>query len=464
MVSKNWKKYLLITVLLLITYAFTKSIGFSLRQSISVMTIIVLISTTFLFWNRRLSFAFVGIGLLLAFNVIDIPSLLEFAKFDIILFLISMMIFVGFLEKNKFFELVIGKLIEKVGSNGKLLLIVVMVISAFSAAIIDEVTSIIIMVSITLHLASKYKVDPVPLILMVVFSTNIGSSATVVGNPVGVMVALSGGLSFSDFLRWATPISVVALTAAILLYFILFKKTIDEFDRKVKETPVRKRRESMLRGGKLMWPMLLFLIVFLGLVFHSQIEKLLHVEKNTMLIGFAMIGAGLSMLTARDKAAELVERRVDWWTLVFFIFLFASVGSLEYTGVIDIMSGAIRSLTGTDIITTLIVVMLIGGLLSAILDNVLAVAIMVPIVQDIAAANPAAGFPLWWTMLFAGTFFGNLTYIGSTANIVALGIMTKRGLPHIGFMNWLKYGLVITIVTAAIALAMIIVQLPLMTG
>ncbi|MEM3373904.1 MAG: SLC13 family permease [Candidatus Woesearchaeota archaeon] len=462
LISKNWKKYLFLFILVFFVYYFTKFIGFQTKQSISMMIIVVLISTTFLFWNRRLSFAFVGIGLLLAFNVIDIKSLLEFAHFDIILFLISMMVFVGFLEKSKFFEFIIGKIINKVGNNPKLLIIILMLVSAISAAIIDEVTSIIIMVSIILHLTNKYKLNPIPFILMTVFATNIGSSATVVGNPVGVMVALNGGLTFSDFLRWAAPISFIALSITIGLFFLFFKNEISELENKIKHSKKKKRQETMMEGENLILSSILFGLIFLGLVFHSNVEKMLHLEKNTMLIGFAMFGAGIAMLIEKDKAAELIERRVDWWTLVFFIFLFASVGSLEYTGVIDILSKNLRNITGDNIIKTIIIIMIIGGLLSAVLDNVLAVAIMVPIVKDIISLDPTMGFPLWWIMLFAGTFFGNLTHIGSTANIVALGILQKRGYEHIGFKTWIKYGFFVTLITSIVAALLIILQLPLM--
>ncbi|MEK6808065.1 MAG: SLC13 family permease, partial [Nanoarchaeota archaeon] len=414
------KKYFLLVIIIKIIALLTKLMALNLSQATSVIIIALFISTTFLFWNMRLSFAFIGVSLLLFFRVLDIPHLIEFSSLDIIIFLIGMMIIVGFLERSHFFEFVIGKLIEKVGNKGRLLIIVLLVISAFSAALIDEVTSILIMTSIVIHLSTKYKVNPIPFVMMTIFATNIGSSATVVGNPVGVMIALKGGLSFADILRWATPISIISLFVCILVIFLIFRKDISQFANNLKSSPIEKEKELIVKGHILV-SALLFIGTLTGLILHNQLEHLLGLKKNTLLIGVALVGAGISLLLAKDRAGELVERRVDWWTLVFFMFLFASVGSLEYTGLIDILSSKISLLTGNNLLLTLIVIMLFGGILSAILDNVLAVAIMVPIIEHLVTINPTTALPLWLSTLFSATFFGNLTFIGSTANIVALG-------------------------------------------
>ena len=149
---------------------------------------------------------------------------------------------------------------------------------------------------------------------------------------------------------------------------------------------------------------------------------------------------------------------------MFFMFLFASVGSLEYTGTIDIFSSYVTRLTDGGLIRTMLVVAIIAGMMSAILDNVLAVAVLIPIVNDLIALNPELRFPLWWTLLFAATLFGNLTPIGSTANIVALGVLNRRHMGHISFREWLKYGFAVTLTTAVVAFFAILIQVPLMNA
>ena len=208
---------------------------------------------------------------------------------------------------------------------------------------------------------------------------------------------------------------------------------------------------------------LLFLGTLTGLILHTQVEHLLGLKKNTLLIGVALVGAGISLLLAKDRAGELIERRVDWWTLLFFMFLFASVGSLKYTGVIDIFSSKISAFTGNNLLWTLIVIMLFAGILSAMLDNVLAVAIMIPIIEHLISLNPTSSLSMWFITLFSATFFGNLTFIGSTANIVALGVLQKRGIGHLSLKEWIVPGILVTVSTIIVAFLLVIVQIPLMS-
>jgi len=341
-----------------------------------------------------------------------------------------------------------------------------MVMAAVSAALVDEVTSILFMVAAMLNLLKGSKLNPIPFILMLVFTTNIGSSATVVGNPVGVIIALRSGLTFLDFLRWATPISLICLVVTIPICLALFAKDIAA----LKEVLTGKRGERALEhlveaahvtrhgirlsGG-------LFGGVVLGLVLHHPIEHLLHLPNNTMLLGIALIGAGMALAISRDNARVLVEKRVDWWTLMFFLMLFASVGTLKQTGVTGVVATRIIELSGGNIpiLTTLFAWS--SGVLTAVMDNVLAVATFVPIVSDVAGTGLQT-FPLWWAMLMGGTLMGNATLIGSTANIVAAGILERRQLGEITFAQWLKPGLVVAVPTLVIANLLVLLQLPLM--
>ncbi|MEM3395504.1 MAG: SLC13 family permease, partial [Nitrososphaerota archaeon] len=163
------------------------------------------------YWRFRLAFTFLGIGILLGSGLLDVPHLIEFAGLDIIIFLIGMMIIIGFLEEKHFFEAILDRVMKYGKDSAKRTLFLIMFMAALSAALVDEVTSILFMTALVIHLSARLKVSPIPLIIMTVFATNIGSSATVVGNPVGVIVALRSGYGFSDFLRWAAPISITCL-------------------------------------------------------------------------------------------------------------------------------------------------------------------------------------------------------------------------------------------------------------
>jgi len=449
-------------------YLITRWLQLSHDQSVATTVFLSLIFGTLLFWEFRLAFAFFGLATLLTFNVIDIPHVVEFASLDIILFLVGMMTIIGFLEDRKFFDQIVEKLAIWVGPKAYRFMTVMMIAAAVSAALVDEVTSIMFMMTTLLIFLKKARVSAIPFVMMIVFATNIGSSATVVGNPVGVLIAMKAHLSFFDFLRWATPISLIGVAALIPLSFLIFRKPLQELDKNLKEQHVYEHVEKIEEesekryGSELPLAWTIFGLTILGLVFHSQLEHLVGLPKNTLLIGVALFMAGLCLFLSGHKARDLIEKRVDWWTLAFFLILFASVGTLKYVGVTDLLAEWIVSISGGN---TLFVFLLVAGvvaILTAFMDNILAVATFIPIVSSLALQGFEAS-PLWWGMLFGGTFFGNATLIGSTANIVAAGMMEKRGAGKFTFMVWIVPGVMVSVITLMIALALLYFQIPLMT-
>lgn len=438
-------------------------LGLSAKQLASVAGFSAIFFGAIFFWQSRLTFAFFGISLLLAAGLINTQNLVEFAGLDIVLFLISMMIVVGYLEEKCFFEHLINKLVALVGSSGRRLIILMLVLSFVSAALVDEVTSILFMAAAILNITSRYKLNPVPFIIMVVFATNVGSSATVVGNPVGVIIALRSGLTFIDFLRWAAPISFAVLILTVFMFVFYYKKPIAQLDDALKshkqEPPVFKetceearfRREMTLSG-------IIFTCVLVGLIFHAHVEHLLGLEKNTMLLGTAMIGGAVALLFSRDEARGIIEKKIDWWTLCFFLFLFASVGTLKYQGITGVLAEKIAAVAGNNIPLLMGICMWASGALTSVMDNVLAVATFVPIISDIGSTGIHT-FPLWWSVLFGSTLLGNLTMIGSTANIVAVGIMERKKLGVISFVEWLKVGAIIAIPQLILAHMLLLAQL-----
>lgn len=460
---KNWLWY---GLALAATPLLLAQLGLDGKQVSAVIGFSVVLYGAIFFWKLRLAFACFGIALLLSTGLLDVPHLIEFAGLDIILFLICMMTIIGFLEEKNFFEYLIEKLLQVVGANASRLMTVMMAVAAVSAALVDEVTSILFITAAMLNLLGKSKINPIPFILMLVFTTNIGSSATVVGNPVGVIIALRSGLTFSDFLRWATPVSLVCLATVIPICLWMFRKDIKALDELLKKPRGQERIDHIVKDDKAArlgvaqsgW---LFGGVVLALVLHHPIERLLHLPGNTMLLGVGLIGAGLALALSGERARTLVEKRVDWWTLIFFLMLFASVGTLKQAKVTTVIAQRIIELSGGNIpvLTTLFVWS--SGVLTAIMDNVLAVATFVPIVNDVAASGLST-FPLWWAMLFGGTLMGNATLIGSTANIVAAGVLERREMGTITFGQWLAPGMLVAIVATVIANLLILAQLSLM--
>jgi Na+/H+ antiporter NhaD/arsenite permease-like protein len=432
-------------------------LGWTPQQILATSIFGSFIFGTLLYWRFRLAFALIGTLALLATGVIDLPSLIEFASLDVILFLIGMMIIIGFLEERKFFEAIVERFLGRFLHRTALLVGGLMVVSAVTAALVDEVTSILFMSAITLQIARRYHVNPVPFIIMIVFATNIGSSATVVGNPIGVLIAFRGGLTFVDFLRWATPIAIISLGLCIPLAMWYFRSEIGQLRDIIKATPPSPHvAVARLSRSDAYICTALFLGTIVGLIFHHNLEVLLGIEKNSLLVGVALGGAGTALLIEQQGARELVSKRVDWWTLTFFMLLFASVGTLKFVGVTGQIAKAFLQISGQEILL-LGVVTWGSGILSAFMDNVLAVATIIPVLSDLQALDVPVE-PLWWGLLFGGTFFGNATMVGSTANIVALGILERDEKRHVSFLEWLKPGLLVGIPTLLLAQILLSIQ------
>lgn len=447
------------------TFALSR-LGLTSDQVFATAGFCLILFGAIFFWRQRLTFAFAGIAVLLAFGLLDVEHLVEFAGLEIILFLVAMMLIIGFLEENQFFEVLIERLLTFVGPHPVQIMGVLMLIAAATAALVGEVTSILFMIAALLNLLGRSRVNPAPFVLMLVLATNIGSSATAVGNPIGVIIALESGLTFVDFLRWATPISLICLGLAIPICLHLFRNDVDGLrhvltgERGERHIEHIAAEEQIPRGG-FRRSAILISAVILGLVLHHPLEAALDLDPNTMLLGVALVGAAAALAMSGSGARRLCETRVDWWTLAFFMMLFASVGTLGQQGVTDVIAERLIALSGGNLPLLTTIFAWAAGLLTAVMDNVLAVATFVPIIEDAGEAGIQT-FPLWWATLFGGTLMGNATLIGSTANIVAVGALERRGLGEITFMQWLKPGLLVAIPTLVVANVLLLIQLPLM--
>jgi Na+/H+ antiporter NhaD/arsenite permease-like protein len=576
------------TIGLLLLLRQTGWMVFSGRQITSIVVFSTFIYGTLLFGEFRLAFAFGGIAALMALNLLTVQRFTESASLDVLVFLIGTCLVIGFLEESQMFEHVVSGVVGWIGPRPQALLICLMMFASVASALVGEVTAILFMAGALLHLTSKYKLNPVPFVIMLVFACNNGSSMSSVGNPIGVLIALKTGLSFVDFLIWAAPTSLVVNVATFLICRWWFKDAFagfavavaKDFDRQrarsaarqaVREEPAAPARSPLLelspqlataglaaeavigaspgvvasqagpsdghranamdesfydesnaaaafdgldarRTYYLCWGLLAGLVIllathglterWLGHMFGSvrdtvvmkgavreMIEGLPAVaggqavsgysdnllgkplpdgrviagfefglKEGTMMVAAALLMGCIVLVLRREKARELVERRVDWWTLAFFMMLFASVGTLEDTHVTQVIADKIKNIEGGQMVTTQIVGWATGWL-SAFLDNVLAVATFVPVVHDIRSATDGPySSGIYWFMLFGGTFMGNMTIIGSTANIVAVGLLEKRGHGTIGFGYWMKIGTIVAIVSMLIATVMLLVM------
>lgn len=438
-------------------------LGLSTEQVLSITIFTTTITATILFWKYKLPISSLGVAFSLSIGLIDVPYLVEAMNIDVILFLLGIMVMVRFLEERHFFEYLISLIINKVGANGKLLIVVMMFLSGVFAALVGIVASSLFMITSLLYVTSRLNINPIPYVMMIVFASNIGSAATPIGNPGGLVIALKGSLTIDDFLRWATPIAVINLLLVTFISLKIFSKDISRLDTAlkilVKREEERFRVEMSERDIYICGA--LFLGTLVGLMLHHSIEEALGLTRNSMLVGITLISAGISLLIEGERVQELIERGVDWVTIVFFMMLFALVGILEYTEVTGLIAHAFSEIPGGEIGVILTITVLVG-ILSAFLDNVLAIAAMAPVIRELSTFG-LNEYPLWWGAHFAGTFFGNLTLIASIANLIAIGIIERRRLGSISFSEWLRIGSIITLISTIVALFLLIFQMKILT-
>jgi len=439
----------------------------NVAQTIAGTVFIATVIGTLMFWRFRVGIAFVGITILLLTGTIDLEHTITFMSLDVIIFLVGMMVIIGLLKEVGFFNWLMIKTIKMSQFDPTKLMLTFMVLSALTAALVGEVISILFVTAMILELCDRFDADPVPYIIMAVLATNIGSSATVLGNPIGLLIALRGSLTFEDYLRWATPTAIISLVSLMPLALFWYRKDMKLFQEKI-NAKLAKDSDTTLDEwaevkDKRMFKQssILFFIVLVFIALHYRIELLLGLEKNTILIATSIAGAGIVMLWQRAKARKYLEKDVDWWTLIFFMFLFAKAGCLKYTGLTDRLASSMLILTGGTLILALTLVLWVATWGSSVLDNVVLVAAFIPIVQSLGA-NGIPVFPLWWALLFGGCYGGNITMVGSTANIVALGVLEKRRHYYMKFFKWFWIGLVGGLVPTIVAELLLLVQLPLM--
>ena len=434
------------------------TVGLDQRQVISCSIFMVIILATLLFWTFRLAIAFVGIGLLMATNVLTLPTFLRECKLDVILFLVGMMVTVGVLKELGLFTWIIQTVIALPGMTGPRFVAIIIVLGGLMACAVDEVTSIVFVATLIFQVCDTLKVTPVPFLIMAVLGTNVGSSGTMLGNPVGILIGQNAEppLSFMDFMHWSFPIMLVnlAVVCAILVWW--YKKDIQLLSDRL-----HARRELGLGLGPLVQvPYRRGLAILVGMILfiasHRHLERLLGLEPNTILIVAPLVFAGLLMLWRHERARHYIEADVEWWTLLFFMMLFAVAGTLDETHVTERIAGFFQEVFGhrPALLTPLVIG--ISAIGSAFVDNIVFVAAFMPVV------NKLQHTPLLWALVQGTCLGGNITMIGSTANIVALGMLEKRYRTHIRFGEWLKVGLVVGLISCVIAWAGISLLSPLM--
>ena len=449
------KKFIILIVISLGLGVLGRHIGLTQQQSLAISIFSTSVLGTLFFWDFRLSFAFLGTSILLLTRTIDLEHIIKFSSLEVILFLIGMMVLIGLLKKTGFFAWLVSLVLRIRNLTANKFLIAISIMSALLACAVDEVTSIIFIVAIVFEICDYFEVDPTPFLITAVLATNIGSTGTVLGNPIGILIASKSGLTFEDFLTKAFPIMLMCLAALLVIVKLWYKKPLHNLDSKMKELGANEMLIKLISvppDRALKINLAIFGVTLFFISLHHRLEVMLGLEPNTILLIVPLISSGLVMIWKWKDARGFIEKDVEWWTLLFFLLLFAQAGTLKYTGATDVLASHLIRLTNSSVSLLTFVILWIAALGSSVLDNVVLVAALIPVIQSFNALNINT-HTLWWALLFGGCFGGNITLVGSTANIVAFGILEKEKHIRMTFFRWFWIGSTVGMVTTCIAWA-----------
>ncbi|MDI6853979.1 MAG: ArsB/NhaD family transporter [Deltaproteobacteria bacterium] len=364
---------------------------------------------------------------------------------NVIFLLMGMMIIVGVLKKTGMFQWLAFKSYAIARGNVFVLSCILMVVTAVASAFLDNVTTMLLMIPVTIEIAVTLKVNPIAFLIPEVFASNVGGTATLIGDPPNILIGSYAKLSFVDFVMNLTGIVGICMAVTLIYYVYWYKKSYLEAEVKdVGRTIEYLREEYKITNKKL-------LILSLGMlaftIFLFIIHGVLHMEPSIA----ALTGAMVLLTISRGNIVEMLEHEVEWPTLVFFMALFIVVAGAEETGLIQAIAEWVANMSRGSLPVAILLIVWVAALASAAIDNIPFTATMLPIVAYLNTTIPGAeSGVLWWALALGACFGGNGTMIGASANVVTVGLAEKAGY-HISFLYYMKACMIPMLITVALA-------------
>lgn len=413
----------------------------TLALAIFLLCYILIITDKF---NRALV-ACIGGLLLVVLGIVDIGVMVgDYIDWDTIILLISMMVMVSVTSRTGLFEYIAVSLAQKVHGRPLPLLAAVTGLTALGSAILDNVTTVLLLVPIVLTLTEMLAVKAAPYLTAIILFSNIGGTATLIGDPPNIMIGQEvEDLGFNDFLAHMTPVVLMIYTAVLLCMMLFYRKGLVVSEEKRKKLLDLSPDSYLKKGPVLVKSVSVLCLTVSGFMF----QPLLHV--NVALIATA--GALLVvMLTYRQQNLGELFHSIEWTTLFFFAGLFMLVGGLRETGLIDHVAESILFYTKGDLQATALLILWGSGLMSGIVDNIPFVAAMIPVIQQFQQYGMANVNPIWWSLALGACLGGNATLIGASANVIVAGMASKSHHP-IRFIQFLKVGIPVVLLALVIS-------------
>lgn len=429
------------------------------QNAIAISGAILLIAYVFIAWEKisKVTVALLGAcaTLILGLVYVDkVPGHLEhyfanFIDFNVIFLLVSMMIIVHIAAKSGMFTWMANEILKKTKGKPVWVLVSLAVFTAVASAFLDNVTTVILVMPITFAVCKKLDLDPIPFLITEVLCSNIGGTATLIGDPPNIIIGSAAGLSFMDFVKELTDIvALIFIVCTTLLVFMFRKKLVTTPEKmaqvaEIDNSKTITNKALAIRSGTVLG------LVILGFVMHD----VTHIPSYLT----AMIGAAFLLIF--EKPAKVLMD-VEWNTIFFFIGLFIIIGGLEASGGIKLMAQWLLDVTNGSEVATRMIVLWASGILSGIIDNIPYTATMAPLIGTIQQQMGAEyAHPLWWCLSLGACLGGNATIIGAAANVIVSETAHKAGCP-ISFFRFLKYGASITFVSLVMSTIYILLRFP----
>lgn len=365
---------------------------------------------------------------------------LNFVDFNVIFLLVSMMIIVNIATRSGMFNWIANELLRLTKGHPKMVLFVLGLFTAITSAFLDNVTTVILIMPVTFFIASKLDINPIPFLITEILASNIGGTATLIGDPPNIIIGSAAGLSFMDFVEVLTPVIAVILLAVVGIMILFFRKQLVTTPEKMQAVAELDNSNTITDFPLMIRSSIILALVIIGFILHD----VTHIETGVT----AMLGASILLLF--ENPSKII-RDIEWNTIFFFIGLFIIIGGLEATGGIALMAKWILDVTQGSQEAAAMIILWASGFISGVIDNIPYTATMTPMLLEIEKVMGADyTYPLWWCLSLGACLGGNMTIIGAAANVIVSETSAHHGHP-IEFMKYLKYGFVAMFVSLVLS-------------
>jgi Na+/H+ antiporter NhaD/arsenite permease-like protein len=392
---------------------------------------------------HRTIIAMLGAAVIIAVGVVTQERAIEAIDFNTIGLLIGMMIIVGITRQSGIFEYLALKSAKLAGGKPLAIMAILALLTGLASALLDNVTTVLLVVPVTYAITDRLHIPVLPFLFAEIIASNIGGTATLIGDPPNIMIGSATGLGFMDFVTNLTLPVIFILLVTVAIMLVVYRHDLETTDEHIQSIFQMDEKQAIKDWALLKISLTILGLTMLGFLLHQA----LHLESATI----ALLGAALLMLFSNENPEEVLLN-IEWPTIFFFAGLFVLVGGLVETGVIELIARKALLITGGNLMQTGMLVLWLSALASAFVDNIPFVATMIPLLQTMGQLSNLPMEPTWWALALGACLGGNGTLIGASANVVVAGLAEKYG-DHINFIDYLKFGFPLMLVSIVLSMA-----------